>query len=90
MTTAGPASSDDEAARLTDAQRALRAQILATEHWSLLASRSTTQSEVLTRIAIFLTLVAAGVCSASACSGTRRASGAGSAPSRWACCCSSR
>jgi len=89
MTTAGPASSDDEAARLTDAQRALRVQILATEHWSLLASRSTTQSEVLTRIAIFLTLVA-GASSASACSGTRRASGAGSAPSRWACCCSSR
>ncbi|WP_265521141.1 hypothetical protein [Oerskovia flava] len=51
----------DDVSRLTDAQRALRAQILATEHWSLLASRSTTQSEVLTRIAIFLTLVSAGV-----------------------------
>lgn len=38
---------------------ALRAQILATEHWSLLASRTTTQNEVLTRIAIFLTLVSA-------------------------------
>lgn len=48
---------------LTDAQRALRAQLLATEHWSLLASRSTTQSEVLTRIAIFLTLVSAGLIS---------------------------
>ncbi len=35
--------------------------MLATEHWSLLASRSTTQSEVLTRIAIFLTLVSAGL-----------------------------
>lgn len=46
---------------LTDAQRSLRAQLLATEHWSLLASRSTTQSEVLTRIAIFLTLVSAGL-----------------------------
>lgn len=46
---------------LTDAQRALRAQLLATEHWSLLASRSTTQNEVLTRIAIFLTLVSAGL-----------------------------
>ncbi|MGI9825427.1 hypothetical protein [Agromyces sp. Marseille-Q5079] len=46
---------------LTDAQKALRAQMLATEHWSLLASRSTTQSEVLTRIAIFLTLVSAGL-----------------------------
>lgn len=62
MATAGSASpGGDDAARLTDAQRALRAQILATEHWSLLASRSTTQSEVLTRIAIFLTLVSAGV-----------------------------
>ena len=38
---------------------ALRVQILATEHWSLLASRSTTQSEVLTRIAMFLTFVSA-------------------------------
>ena len=58
----GPASSPgDDAARLTDAQKSLRAQMLATEHWSLLASRSTTQSEVLTRIAIFLTLVSAGL-----------------------------
>ncbi|MGR0317947.1 hypothetical protein [Agromyces sp. ZXT2-3] len=46
---------------LTDAQKSLRAQMLATEHWSLLATRSTTQSEVLTRIAIFLTLVSAGL-----------------------------
>jgi len=37
----------------------LRAQILATEHWSLLASRTTTQNEVLSRISIFLTLVSA-------------------------------
>ncbi|WP_400998946.1 hypothetical protein [Agromyces sp. GXQ0307] len=50
-----------EAGGLTDAQKSLRAQMLATEHWSLLASRSTTQSEVLTRIAIFLTLVSAGL-----------------------------
>lgn len=49
------------ATSLTDAQKSLRAQMLATEHWSLLASRSTTQSEVLTRIAIFLTLVSAGL-----------------------------
>jgi hypothetical protein len=42
---------------------ALRAQILATEHWSLLASRSTAQSEVLTRISILLTLVSAGLVS---------------------------
>jgi hypothetical protein len=37
----------------------LRTQILATEHWSLLASRTTTQNEVLARISIFLTLVSA-------------------------------
>ena len=46
---------------MTDAQKALRAQLLATEHWSLLASRSTTQNEVLARIGIFLTLVSAGL-----------------------------
>ena len=58
----GPdSSSENDVARLTDAQKSLRAQMLATEHWSLLASRSTTQSEVLTRIAIFLTLVSAGL-----------------------------
>ncbi|WP_167047419.1 hypothetical protein [Salinibacterium sp. ZJ454] len=45
------------------ASRALRAQLLATEHWSLLASRGTTQSEVLTRISMFLTLVSAGLVS---------------------------
>lgn len=38
-----------------------RAQILATEHWGLLAARGTAQSEVLTRITIFLTLVSAGL-----------------------------
>jgi hypothetical protein len=42
---------------------AVRAQLLATEHWGLLASRSTTQTELLTRIAIFLTLVSAGLVS---------------------------
>lgn len=56
---AGSAAASDPP--LTDAQKSLRAQMLATEHWSLLASRSTTQSEVLTRIAIFLTLVSAGL-----------------------------
>jgi hypothetical protein len=42
---------------------ALKAQVLATEHWSLLASRSTTQSEVLTRISILLTLASAALVS---------------------------
>ncbi|TDN92998.1 hypothetical protein [Microbacterium sp. BK668] len=38
-----------------------RAQILATEHWGLLAARGTAQSEVLTRITIYLTLVSASL-----------------------------
>jgi hypothetical protein len=42
---------------------ALTAQLLATEHWSLLASRSTTQSEVLTRISMLLTLMSAALVS---------------------------
>jgi hypothetical protein len=41
----------------------VRAQLLATEHYSLLASRSTTQNELLVRIAIFLTLASASVVS---------------------------
>jgi hypothetical protein len=46
-----------------DVPLGVRAQLLATEHWSLLASRSTTQGEVLTRISIFLTLTSAGLVS---------------------------
>ena len=41
----------------------IRAQLLATEHWSLLATRSTTQSEVLSRITTFLMLVSASIVS---------------------------
>jgi hypothetical protein len=46
-----------------EASPSIRAQLLATEHYSLLASRSTTQNELLVRIAIFLTLVSASVVS---------------------------
>ena len=46
---------------LDDAALGRRAQLLATEHWGLLAARSTAQSELLTRITIFLTLVSAGL-----------------------------
>jgi hypothetical protein len=45
------------------ANPALRAQLLATEHWSLLATRSTAQSEVLSRITTFLMLVSASIVS---------------------------
>ncbi|MHC6591190.1 hypothetical protein [Arthrobacter sp. C152] len=41
----------------------VRAQLLATEHWGLLASRSTAQGEVLTRISMFLTFTSASVVS---------------------------
>lgn len=58
MPETGPSASDE--ARATPS---VRAQLLATEHWSLLASRTTTQNEVLTRIAIFLTIVSAGLVS---------------------------
>src|SRR5215467_9399218 len=42
---------------------AVRAQLLATEHWSLLATRSTAQSEVLSRISTFLMLVSSSIVS---------------------------
>ena len=45
------------------APSSVRAQLLATEHWSLLATRSTTQSEVLSRITTFLMLVSASIVS---------------------------
>lgn len=40
-----------------------RAQLLATEHWGLLASRSTAQAEVLTRISMFLMFTSASLVS---------------------------
>ena len=46
-----------------DAPLGVRAQLLATEHWGLLASRSTAQSEVLMRISMFLTLTSAALVS---------------------------
>jgi hypothetical protein len=39
----------------------VRAQLLAAEHWSLLATRSTAQSEVLSRISTFLMLVSSSI-----------------------------
>jgi hypothetical protein len=53
----------DSSANAGEVPPNVRAQLLATEHWSLLASRSTTQSEVLTRISMFLTLTSAGLVS---------------------------
>ncbi|WP_426324931.1 hypothetical protein [Microbacterium sp. E-13] len=55
------ATGAEEGGAESDAALARRLQILATEHWGLLAARSTAQSEVLTRITIYLTLVSAGL-----------------------------
>jgi hypothetical protein len=44
-----------------NAAAALRAQILATEHWSLLATRSSTWQEIFSRTGTFLTIVSATV-----------------------------
>jgi hypothetical protein len=46
---------------MPDIAPGVRAQLLATEHWSLLATRSTTQSEVLSRITTFLMLVSSSI-----------------------------
>ena len=52
-----------DAATASKAPLAVRAQLLATEHWSLLATRSTAQSEVLSRITTFLMLLSASIVS---------------------------
>ena len=44
-----------------DVSPGVRAQILATEHWSLLATRSMTWSEVMSRITIHLTVASASL-----------------------------
>ena len=53
--------SDAPQHELTDVPAAVRAQILATEHWSLLATRGMTWSEVMGRIAIHLTVASAAL-----------------------------
>jgi hypothetical protein len=56
-------TSDASHQQTGSAAPSVRAQLLATEHWSLLATRSTTQSEVLSRITTFLMLVSASIVS---------------------------
>ena len=50
--------SDRSGAGITDA---VRAQILATEHWSLLATRSMTWNEIFSRASMFFTVLSAAV-----------------------------
>ena len=59
----GPPTPEVSQPRMGGALPGVRAQLLATEHWSLLATRSTAQSEVLSRITTFLTLVSASIVS---------------------------
>jgi hypothetical protein len=60
---AGQPTLDANQQGTSGAAPSVRAQLLATEHWSLLATRSTTQSEVLSRITTFLMLVSASIVS---------------------------
>jgi hypothetical protein len=60
---AGQPTSNASHQETSSAAPSVRAQLLATEHWSLLATRSTTQSEVLSRITTFLMLVSASIVS---------------------------
>lgn len=50
--------SDRSGAGVTDA---VRVQILATEHWSLLATRSMTWNEIFSRASMFITVLSAAV-----------------------------
>jgi hypothetical protein len=59
----GPPTSEASQPATGSVVPSVRAQLLATEHWSLLATRSTTQSEVLSRITTFLMLVSASIVS---------------------------
>jgi len=60
---AGQPASDSSQLDTAGVPPAVRAQLLATEHWSLLATRSTAQSEVLSRISTFLMLVSSSIVS---------------------------
>jgi hypothetical protein len=64
MSDAQPPTNADTPHSLSDRSGvtdAVRAQILATEHWSLLATRSTTWNEVFSRASMFITVLSAGV-----------------------------
>jgi hypothetical protein len=80
----GQAMPDGSQPATNGAPPSVRAQLLATEHWSLLATRSTAQSELLSRITTFLMLVSASIVGL-ALLGRPPDSGAGSSPSPWCC-----
>lgn len=57
------ADAGSSAAERVPVPDAVRVQILATEHWSLLATRSMTWNEIFSRVGIFLTVLSAAVVS---------------------------
>ncbi len=61
MSSVGPDTSALSAPPPPDLPPAVRAQLLATEHWSLLATRGLTWSEVMSRISIHLTVASAAL-----------------------------
>jgi hypothetical protein len=58
---AGTLPRGSDAASLDAARRALRVQMLATEHWSLLATRSLSWNEAFARASMFLSLLTGSV-----------------------------
>ncbi len=58
-----PVASDATPPQTSGVPPTVRAQLLATEHWSLLSTRTMAQNEVLTRITTFLMLVSASIVS---------------------------
>jgi hypothetical protein len=64
MSDAQPPTNDDAPHPLSDRSGvtdAVRAQLLATEHWSLLATRSMTWNEIFSRASMFFTVLSAAV-----------------------------
>lgn len=57
------ASQPDPSADRPEITDAVRVQMLATEHWSLLATRTMTWNEIFSRMSIFLTVLSAAVVS---------------------------
>ena len=79
------ASGTEQQAQPGTTPAALRVQILSTEHWSLLATRSQTWNESFARAQMFLSVLAASVI-ALALVAQASSFGAGSPPSRCCCC----
>ena len=81
----GPQNQPVETPVVASTPAALRVQILATEHWSLLATRSQTWNESFARAQMFLSVVLGSVIALALVPRPPPSAG-GSPPSRWSCC----